>query len=101
MALVVERPKGEREILAVGCLSKLHNENAGEFALLIPDKWQNQGLGTKLLRLLVQIGRDQNLDSIIATILPNNQVMQHIAQKVGFTLSKVRDSSEIDVELRL
>lgn len=90
MALVVERgdPTTQKpEILAVGRLSKVNGTNEAEFALIVGDQWQGHGLGTQLLKTLVQMGRDDKLDCIRATILPDNREMQHVARKAGFTLS--------------
>jgi acetyltransferase len=104
MALVVERrdPKnGQPEILGVGRLSKLHGPNEAEFALTIGDQWQNHGLGTQLLKILVQVGRDEKLERITATILPDNREMQHVARKVGFELSHETAAAEVLAEMRL
>ena len=94
MALVVESPKTQTraaEILAVGRLSKLQGINEGEFALLVSDAWQKQGLGTELLRQLVQIGQEENLECIKAEILPENFGMQRVCEKVGFRLRRTPD----------
>ena len=45
------------------------------------------GLGTELLRRLIQVGRDEALERISAEILPENREMQHVCQKLGFRLS--------------
>jgi acetyltransferase len=103
-ALVAERrdaPNGEREIFGVGRLSKLHGANEAEFALLIGDKWQGQGLGTQLLRKLVQIARDEKLARITGTILSDNREMQHVARKMGFTLHADPEAHDYNAELKL
>ncbi len=102
MALVVERkdPKtGERVILAIGRLSKLHQTAEAEFAILVSDAYQGQGFGGELLRRLVQIGRDEKLKRIVATILPDNVAMQRVSRKIGFKLKRVE--SEFHAELDL
>jgi acetyltransferase len=104
MALVVERRNPEtREpaILGVGRLSKIHGRDEGEFALIISDDWQNHGLGTKLLAMLVQVGRDEGLGRITASILPENSGMQRVARKLGFTIRNVPEQSECRAELNL
>ncbi|MEA5580770.1 GNAT family N-acetyltransferase [Nodularia harveyana UHCC-0300] len=56
IALVVEhqnRQTQKPEILAVGRLSKLHNTNTAEFAILVCDRHQSQGIGTELLKKLL------------------------------------------------
>jgi acetyltransferase len=102
MALVVERRNGsEREILGVGRLTRLRDENEAEFAILISDKWQGHGLGTRLLELLVQIGRAEGLSGIMAHILPENSAMQHVAKKAGFALRFEPEGREWIAELSL
>jgi acetyltransferase len=102
MALVVEyqHPEtGESEILAVGRLSKLHGINEAEFAMLVSDPFQKQGLGTELLRRLIQIGQDEKLERIKAEILPENRAMQHVCEKVGFRLQRTPDLVQAEIEL--
>jgi acetyltransferase len=70
----------------VARLTRNRVANDGEFAILITDKFQRRGLGTELLRRLVQIGRDEKLTRITAAILPDNEGMKHSAAKVGFHL---------------
>jgi len=91
MALVVERldpETGEPELMAVGRLSRTPGtqELEAEFALLVNDRYQRQGLGSELLPRLVQIGRDEGLKRITAEILPENRGMQSLAAKHGFTV---------------
>ena len=89
MALVVERmgAEGEPEIIAVGRLSQVPGLKEAEFSMTISDAWQRHGLGTELLRRLVQIGRDEGLERISADILADNAGMRAVAKKVGFKVS--------------
>ena len=76
----------EHELLAVARLSKLHGTNEAEFALIVGDRYQNQGLGTELLRRLLEIGKEERLDAIVGYILNGNYKMQSLCRKLGFTL---------------
>jgi acetyltransferase len=76
----------EHELLAVARLSKLHGTNEAEFALIVSDRYQNQGLGTELLTRLLEIGKEEQLDAIIGYILNSNYKMQSLCQKLGFKL---------------
>ena len=90
MALVAERkdPRSSaREILGIGRLIKVHGSNDGEFAVLVSDRRQRQGLGTELMRRLIQIGRDEKLGRLIADVLPDNVAMQAVCRKLGFQLT--------------
>jgi acetyltransferase len=97
----LEQPndRGEREIIAVGRLSKLTNTNDGEFAILVCDPWQKQGLGSELLRMIVEIAKDEHLSRVVADILPENLEMQRVAAKTGFSLDQRLDT--VAAELRL
>jgi acetyltransferase len=79
---------GRHEILGVARLGKLPFGNQAEFAMLISDQWQNRGLGSRMLDLLIQVGRDEKLSRIVADILPDNLEMQRICKKLGFTLTQ-------------
>jgi acetyltransferase len=87
IALVAELKvhKGEeKKILGVGRLSKQHGGSDAEFAVLVSDEWQRQGLGCELLKRLIEIGRVEKLARISGVILAENHAMQHICRKVGF-----------------
>jgi acetyltransferase len=101
MALVaVQRDAtGERDLLAVGRLIKARGANEAEFALLVADACQHQGLGAELLRRLVQVGRDEKLARIVASIDVDNRDMQIVSEHVGFTVSY--DQSEQLMKARL
>ncbi|MBE0625567.1 MAG: bifunctional acetate--CoA ligase family protein/GNAT family N-acetyltransferase [Burkholderiales bacterium] len=102
MALVVERKDpatGENAILAIGRLSKVHQSSEAEFAILVSDAWQGHGLGVELLRRLVQIGRDEKLQRIVATILSENIAMQHVSRKIGFKLQRVESEFQAELDL--
>ncbi len=89
IAIVVDRKDahtGAHEILAVGRLIRLPDANDAEFALLIQDKYQRSGLGTELLRQLVEIGSKEGYSRIVAEILPENRAMQRVSEKLGFRL---------------
>jgi acetyltransferase len=96
IALVAELKvaKGEeKKILGVGRLSKQHATNEAEFAVLVSDDWHRQGLGTELLRRLIEIGRDEKVLRLSGQILAENHAMQHICRKVGFKVVHDPDSN--------
>jgi acetyltransferase len=102
IALVAEHGHhDQREILGIGRLSKAHGLDEAEFALLIGDQWQGRGLGTRLLELLVEIGRAEKLSRIVAQILPENVAMQRVARKAGFDLHRDPDDGEWHSEILL
>ena len=91
---------GKPIIVAVGRLSKSHAAPDAEFAILVADEWQGHGLGTELLKRLVQIGRDEKLERIWAEMLVTNEPMRKTAVKAGFTILP-SDAGTMRAELRL
>jgi acetyltransferase len=91
MVLVVEQhdpTTGEQTILGLGCLITLNRSNDAEIALLVGDAWQGQGIGSELLRQLIQIGRDKGLARIIGEVLPDNHVALRILPRFRFQLHR-------------
>ena len=104
MALVAEHANpesGGREIIAVGRMTKSPGAREAEIAVLVADQFQHCGLGSELLRRLMQVGRDEKLDRIIMTILPENMAMRALASRFGFEAVKSADLSEIRIALKL
>jgi acetyltransferase len=104
MALVAERrdaSSGEREILAVGRLTKIHWSNDAEVAVLVSDEWQGRGLGTELLARLIQVGRDEKLSRLTADILPDNREIQRVCSQQGFRLRHSPEDEVVKAEYEL
>jgi acetyltransferase len=104
MALVADHrdpQTGTHEILGVGRLIKLHASNDGEFAIVVSDRCQGQGLGTELLRRLVQIGREEKLSRIVGDVLPENRDMLRVCEKLGFKRIYGLESGVVRTELEL
>jgi acetyltransferase len=104
MALVADREdpqSGGHEVLGVGRLCKLRGTAEAEFALVVSDRFHGQGLGTELLRRLIQIGRDEKVARLIGIILPENVAMKHICQALGFHLVHRLGDPMIQAELNL
>jgi acetyltransferase len=102
-ALVVERllPIGG-EIIGVAYLIKVAQLKRAECAIVISDKWQGRGVGTKLLSALLEIGRTEGLDAVFGYILAENGAMRRLCQKLGFRLRSnyFNDVLEARIDLR-
>ena len=77
---------GEQHILAVGRLNKLQADGKAEVAVLVSDGYQHKGLGTELLRQLVQVARDEKLRQLVAEMLLDNIAIRTIFKRLGFRL---------------
>ena len=103
MALVAEHKKedGTPEIIAIGRLSRVRGRDEAEMAVLVDDRFQHQGLGTELYRRLIQVARDEQLTSVISTILSENREMQAICRKLGFQLEADLEDGTVEAVLKL
>jgi acetyltransferase len=104
MALVAESQDpgtGARAIVGVGRLTKLHGVEEAEFALLVADRFQGRGLGTELLRRLVQVGRDEGIERICGEILAENREMQGVCKWIGFRLTHESGDGVVRAALEL
>ncbi|HPT25896.1 MAG TPA: bifunctional acetate--CoA ligase family protein/GNAT family N-acetyltransferase [Bryobacteraceae bacterium] len=104
MALVVEREvpgTGENQIIAVGRLQGIAGAAESEFAIVVADEYQKTGLGTELLRRLVEIGRAEGVKVITADILAENSAMQKVSEKLGFKLTREPGDPVVSAKLEL
>ncbi len=54
--------------------------------MLISDQYQRRGLGTELLRRLLEIARHEGIRRVSANILSENLEMQTVSTRLGFRL---------------
>jgi len=100
MAFVAE-PTGSNEIAGIGRLVKSHTGEEAELAVIISDQYQKRGIGTALVRQLVDFARDEKLRRITATVMFQNRPMQKVFERAGFRLSQSRDPESLSATLDL
>lgn len=83
----------------MGRLSKGYGNDEVEFSLLVSDSYQRQGIGTELLRQLLNIARQEKMPLIFAEILSDNRIMQNICQQLGFTLNQIIGEPMVRAEI--
>jgi acetyltransferase len=103
MALVAvqESSPETSEILGVGRIIKLHGVPEAEFALLVADRFQRQGLGTELLQRLLAIAREEKLRRVTGLILSDNRAMQKICEKLGFEVKFSKEEGLVKAQIDL
>ncbi len=89
IAIIVEiEDKGEKLMIGVvRIIADAWGENA-EYAILIADPWQRQGLGTILTDYILEIARDKGIRKIYASVLATNKGMIRLFEKHGFTIKR-------------
>jgi acetyltransferase len=85
MALIVVSERNGREIeLGVARYIAAEDRQDCEFAIVIADDWQRQGLGTQLMLALMASARAAGIRVMHGEVLAGNQRMLQFTVKLGF-----------------
>ena len=89
MAIIaeVEEAGVKKMIGVVRIIADAWGENA-EFAIVVADPWQGQGLGSMMMDFILDIAKDMGIAKIYASVLSSNEGMLKMFEKRGFTRRK-------------
>ena len=88
-ALVVTIGEGVSEkLLAVGRYYRLPSKDAAEFAIVVADKYQKQGIGTYLMKELAAAAKENGVRFLEGEVLVENKDMMHVIEACGFQVSE-------------
>jgi len=77
----------EKQIIGIGRITRIAGTNFSDLKLTIVDAYHHQGLGTALLKHLIEIAKKENIQILDALILVENSGMIHLCQKLDFEIS--------------
>jgi acetyltransferase len=103
MALIAVRSSeaGEEQIGVARYTTNL-DKTSCEFALAVSDQWQSKGIAHHLMRNLMEIARDRNLEKMDGQVLSSNRKMLELVRSLNFRVSNDPNDSTIElVEARL
>jgi acetyltransferase len=98
MALVADctdPQTGRHELLGVGRLTRQRSPAEAELGVLVTDRCQGAGLGTELVRRLIEVARSERLRRVIANILSENQAMLKLATRFHFVVTREDDPTSL------
>ncbi len=73
-----------------------------ECAVTVSDNWQNRGLGTALMRHLINVARSRGMRTMYSVDLAGNAAMNDLARHLGFSCrTDPDDPSQVVYELEL
>lgn len=98
VALVGE--EGHQKQVGVARYAINPDRRSCEFAVVVNDKLQHQGIGTRLMKALMDAARDHGLVSIEGTVLRENSQMLHLMEELGFHSERSTEDREIVVVQR-
>ena len=74
-------------------------KETAEFAIVVADPWQGQGLGNKFTDYILDIARARGITRISAEVLRENFIMLHIFRKRGFKITQEEGVCHAELEL--
>ncbi|WP_316368207.1 bifunctional acetate--CoA ligase family protein/GNAT family N-acetyltransferase [Candidatus Thiodiazotropha sp. CDECU1] len=96
MALIAVTEDDNHEIeLGVSRYVINPDKKSCEFALVVSDQWQRQGIGHKLMHQLMEIARDRGLEKMEGEVLSNNFKMLDLMKSLYFGISTSPEDSSI------
>lgn len=84
LAAAGEKP--HEEIVAVARLKKGADDSQYEFAIVVGDAWQRQGIGERLLRRLLAVAKLAGVRQVSGVTLATNTGMKALCSRLGFSL---------------
>ncbi|MEW8459800.1 MAG: GNAT family N-acetyltransferase, partial [Candidatus Thiodiazotropha endolucinida] len=96
MALIAVTEDGNHEIeLGVARYVINPDKKSCEFALVVSDQWQRQGIGHKLMHQLMEVARDRGMEKMEGEVLSNNFKMLDLMKSLYFHISTSPDDNSI------
>ncbi len=102
IAIVAQTGEDEkRRIIGVARLILQPGRKSGEFAVVVGDRWQGLGLGSKLVDYIVEISKDMGLDNICGDVIAANLKMFRLCEKKGFKMEPLDEEiTKASLELK-
>lgn len=96
MALIAVTESGYNETeLGVARYVTNPDKKSCEFALVVADQWQRQGIGHRLMHQLMEIARDRGLERMEGEVLSNNFKMLDLMKSLNFHITTSPEDSSI------
>jgi acetyltransferase len=85
----------DEEIVAVARLKKAADGGACEFAIVVGDGWQRQGIGGRLLHRLLAVARLAGISRVSGVTMASNASMSALARRAGFSARSDPDDATV------
>jgi GNAT superfamily N-acetyltransferase len=100
--LVALDPEEQRdEIIAVARYARTPGDERAEYAVLVEDRWQGEGVGASLTHRLIEEARGNGVSSFYALVKGKNKRMLHVFRHLDLTEQERVEDGEKMVEIGL
>jgi RimJ/RimL family protein N-acetyltransferase len=99
--LVALDPQDQNEIIGVVRYARTPGDERAEYAALVEDRWQGEGVGADLTRRLIDEARDNGVRFFYALVMGENKRMLNVLRHLGLPEQERREDGAKRVEVRL
>ncbi len=99
LAIIAVQYPDQRQELGVARLIQLEN-GVAEFAVIVADPWQRQGLGRKLVEKIIEAAAQCHIRCLQGYVLSENKTMLSLCRKLGFTVRWLPGEGMYQVQLK-
>jgi acetyltransferase len=85
---------GEEEVGVARYVARLGDDTC-EFALVVADRWRQRGIGSRLMRSLMQNARERGLRIMEGEVLSANNRMLALVKSLGFRVERDRQDPSV------
>jgi acetyltransferase len=101
MAIIAEvTEKGIKKMAGVVRLIADPYNETGEFAIVVADPWQKQGLGNQFTDYIIEYAKKAGIKKIYANLLKDNFIMKHMFKERGFKIHEYEHESYAELDLK-
>jgi acetyltransferase len=102
IAIVAETQiEGQKKLIGVGRMVADPDQETVEYAVLVPETWQNKRLGSQLTDFCMEISTRWRMQRVVAQTTTDNFRMINVFRKRGFEVQTDPSSEMVDVEKKL
>jgi acetyltransferase len=102
MAIIAElKEQGVVKIVGVGRLAADLNHETAEYAVLVTDRWQGRGLGSRITDYCLEIAKGWDLRRLTAITTPDNSRALGLVRSRGFHIVEGPEDGVVTVQKRL
>ena len=91
----------DENMLGNSMICILDDEKQAEFAVLVGDNWQGQGIGAALLMRCLSLAKARGVEIVKGWVLSENTKMLALGNKLGFVRKRVPDGYEYELIINL
>ena len=92
--------KGNERMVAVGRYIMDRSSNMAEVDFAVADQYHSKGVGSFLLKYLIQIAKERGISGFTAEVLASNPAMLRVFHKSGYVIKSILDGGSHSISFR-